>query len=279
MAVCTWRDSRVQWIMNATGAGRRIGFYMTRDNMLGNHLAWRRRQAGLGRVLDFAGTAMFFRRPLTDGLHRKCVHEHVLDTWETIASRLGFSLQLQVPWFSLPGGTLPADFDRFIEGAAGHVWIVHPGARNACRRWMPERFANMAVRMLNEHQEQRMILVEPPDSPPVSVEHPRALHAAPASIMELIQLVSRVDAVLCNDTAVAHIAAALGKKVVTVFGPMDPRIFMPWRNEAYAVSVDVCNYRPCLDHCQLSAPVCIQQVEENAVYTAMKKAAQDMEPI
>jgi heptosyltransferase-2 len=55
-------------------------------------------------------------------------------------------------------------------------------------------------------------------------------------------------ALVCGDTGVAHLAAALGTPVVTLFGPTDPALSAPLGRVAivrHAVPCAPCFYRAC----------------------------------
>ena len=48
------------------------------------------------------------------------------------------------------------------------------------------------------------------------------------SLVSLPALIKRADWVISNDSGPMHLAAALGVKVVGIFGPTDPRLFGPY---------------------------------------------------
>jgi len=47
-------------------------------------------------------------------------------------------------------------------------------------------------------------------------------------LMELIAALSLTDIVVCCDGGAMHIAAALGKPIVTIWGSTNPAIWRPW---------------------------------------------------
>jgi heptosyltransferase-2 len=64
----------------------------------------------------------------------------------------------------------------------------------------------------------------------------------------LTAVLREIDALVSGDTGVAHLAAALGTPVVTLFGPTDPALSAP-RGPAvvvrHAVPCSPCFYREC----------------------------------
>ena len=80
-------------------------------------------------------------------------------------------------------------------------------------------------------------------------------------------LLSELDVVVSGDTGVAHLAAALGVRVVSLFGPTDPRLSAP-RGRTTVVTHRVpcapCFYRSCpIEH------PCLDGIAPERVYTAL----------
>jgi len=83
--------------------------------------------------------------------------------------------------------------------------------------------------------------------------------------------VNAADFLICNDTGVSHIGAALGKPVISIFGASLPQWFGPYDNSAFAVQHDVCPHRPCLDRCVMPSYVCIEAVTVEMVRQQAEK--------
>ena len=52
--------------------------------------------------------------------------------------------------------------------------------------------------------------------------------AGKTNIKQLAALLKRCDLFIGNDSGVMHVAAAVGTKVVAVFGPSNDRAWAPW---------------------------------------------------
>ena len=89
---------------------------------------------------------------------------------------------------------------------------------------------------------------------------PGVLIYRPGSLAEFFSIVDAVDYVVCNDTGVSHVAAALGKRVVCIFGANLPQWFAPYHNLDLVVQNNVCPHRPCLDQCVMPSYICIESV-------------------
>ncbi len=135
---------------------------------------------------------------------------------------------------------IPADVqDRMGRLAAeiasrqeGPLAVIHPGARGILRRWPPERFAEIACRLRIAYQASIIILGGPREAPLVAeVEERTGFKAAFTSIaltlLEMAALLSHCRLLVANDSAPAHIAAAVDCPSVTLFGPTFPRLWRP----------------------------------------------------
>ena len=154
--------------------------------------------------------------------------------------------------FEAPAARLLADPVRSAEirGRLPQEWNQNKGpvialqlsARKPSQRWPAERFSALA-RRLHEQLDAKFILLWSPgaaDNPghPGDDEKARAVldatlglpvHPVPTQRLEdLIAALSICDSMICSDGGAMHLAAALGKPMVCLFGDSDPPHWGPW---------------------------------------------------
>jgi ADP-heptose:LPS heptosyltransferase len=261
VAASVWPDPRVHALFRAGGAKERIGLSPTDINFYGAHLPWRRKTLEKGASLS----AWINRTPagplLTTSLERSATRAHHLDGWQKIADASGTELDLTFPWLAAEDVRLDQRVAKFLEYhrlARRPVWLMHPGARTAVRRW--SGFQELLDRVFGEDAGVAALAVRPPGEPGLTVSGPNQIEVAPRSLEELIAFTAAVEGVICNDSLQSHLGAALGKKVAAVFGPMTPDWFAPYDNRAGVIEAPVCPHRPCLDRCVMPSPICIESV-------------------
>ncbi|MDZ7337136.1 MAG: lipopolysaccharide heptosyltransferase II [candidate division KSB1 bacterium] len=127
---------------------------------------------------------------------------------------------------------------------------IVPGAGFCTKRWLPERFAEVADSLAERHQSGALILGDAGDRAIAQevASHMQTPHlnlAGALSLMESAAALDCCDLVLCNDTGLMHIAAALGKCVVAIFGPTTEELgFFPFGGLTRVVQKDL-PCRPC----------------------------------
>lgn len=182
-----------------------------------------RRTAGF--VADGDKSPLDLRMPYAQDRHE--VHRY-LDLVEALTGVRG-DPRLEFP--VLPGDRRELARSGFEPGS-GRYLVVHPGARAASRRWMPERFAEAADRLAERHRLDVVVSGGPGDEAVVD-EVSRRLRRRPfpvltdISIGALAALLEGAVIVISNDTGAAHLANAVGARTVVVFGSADPGLWRP----------------------------------------------------
>lgn len=134
-----------------------------------------------------------------------------------------------------------------------------PGSTNSrAKRWPAERFAALADRFISEAA-MDVVLVGAPDELEVSMEVQAAMRRQPimltgqTDLAQAVAVLSVADALVTNDTGPAHIAAALDRPTLVIFGPTDPRTTRPFSKAAEIIrqppECAPCMLRECpIDH-------------------------------
>lgn len=107
--------------------------------------------------------------------------------------------------------------------------VFAPGAEyGPAKRWPTARFAELAAMIQRAYPSVTILLLGSPKDKEVGDE---IVAAAPAvrnlagttTLNDAIALIARAQAVVSNDSGLMHIAAALERPLVAVYGPTDPR--------------------------------------------------------
>lgn len=273
VAVSVWADTRVHVLMALSGAKERIGFPMSARNVYASQLPWRRRQIRFGRILNSGASFCLGRALLTRKLSRIDYFQHHVEGWRQLAEALDLRWNAEFPWLDVPPGRLPEGVSARLQNAraAGQkIWLLHPGARTPNRRWPLERFRSL-VEQVFPRDRGSVIAIDPVESPLPGDWLAGVFTFRPSTLAEFFRILSAADYVLCNDTGVSHAAAALGKRVVSIFSANLPQWFGPYQNLDLAAHADVCSHRPCLDRCVKPSFICIEAVTVEMVQEAVTK--------
>jgi ADP-heptose:LPS heptosyltransferase len=117
---------------------------------------------------------------------------------------------------------------------AGHYVVVHPGASVSARAWAPEKSAELVDALVERGR--RVVVTGGPSEADLT-----AFVAGPARVgvrdlggrtdfAALTEVIARADAIVVGNTGPAHVAAAVGTPVVSLFAPTVPAVrWRPWR--------------------------------------------------
>ncbi|MEW6664360.1 MAG: glycosyltransferase family 9 protein [Thermodesulfobacteriota bacterium] len=133
--------------------------------------------------------------------------------------------------------------------------VIHPGARGRLRQWPVERYAEIARRLHQRYAASILLLGGPGEGDLVdSLERfmgfRPAFRSSDLTILEMAALLSRCRLFIGNDSAPAHIAAAVGCAGLTLFGPTYPHLWRPLNRIGEVAFKDVpccgCRQETCL---------------------------------
>ena len=281
---------RSGWLARATGAPVRIGFENARE-----------------------GAPWFY----THAVPVPSLDVHAVDRYLSVAAALiqggSNGAAATTPSPALPrstgrGGTsgpLPRDFGRHALGCepgpaefsfphadedrryidalippGERYAVLMPGANWETKRWPVENFAAL-VEPLKERFGLRSVLSGGADVVELAQRVPQALNlAGKTNLRQLVALLEQADLVVANDSGPMHIAAALGRPLVTVFGPTNPVRTGPYGRMECVVRIEIecspCYSRKCSHSSHMA---CLRKVDLEAILAcAQRQLAWDAAP-
>ncbi len=202
------------------------------------------------------GSGLFLTHPLT----RTRPKQHKVEDWRDLGRALGLpGMDDAGPALDHPRYRQPS-IDALLAGLTGKPLLcLHPGARIAVRRW-PESFFAQLLEKFRAHYDFHLVLIPDPDGYGQALRPLADAVLRPLSVTELVDVLGRVDLLLCNDSGPGHLAAACGRPVIPIFGPTDPDWFRPWGDHHHLVLRDICPWRPCFDYCKFSEHYCMTKL-------------------
>lgn len=145
-----------------------------------------------------------------------------------------------------------AEADRLLAGwdaNGARAVIVHPGAQLPSRRWPAARFAAVADALAGSGA--YVLLTGSPAEVPLVQEvasrmtRPASNLAGRTTLGGLAALVERVSLVVCNDTGLSHVAAAMRTPSVVIASGSDTRRWAPANRSLHRVIARYPDCRPC----------------------------------
>lgn len=236
---------------------------------------------------------------LTEKLYPEKLHNgkfkplSMVDYYLEIASRLGArtsnkSLGLSIDTSAIE--TLRAKLPELFHTDGPIVIFVPGGAFGPSKCWPGDRFAQTADRLITDYNVTVVISVASnPAEQKIAKEicrsskyssqskrndtksHLISLAEKPVGLGELKALISMADLVITNDTGPRHIAVALGRRIVSLFGPNNPVwTDTHYENETQLIGNVYC--APCHNpKCKKNKHLCMESIPVETVYNAAKQ--------
>ena len=144
------------------------------------------------------------------------------------------------------------------------IVVIHPGAKWSGRHWVPERYGQIADRLIKEY-EAKVILAGGPTDFGITKQildsmTQRPIMAGKSSIRQFCALLERSDLFIGVDSGPMHMATAMGTRVIALFGPARPEAVGPY-GDGHIVVTKQDNY---------SCSPCSQTVCKSPQYNCMK---------
>ena len=202
---------------------------------------------------------------------------HAVDRYLSVGPILGLDRDPADFSFPIPQSALSRADALLAEHGAEHadIAIMAPGTIWETKRWGSDKFAEVAGHFLSKDlavvligsQRERAVCEEVAALAPGVIDL-----AGMTALSELAALIRRSTISITNDSGPMHLAVALDRPVVSIFGPTDPVWIGPYRRADAVLHADL-ECSPCylrkIKHCHhghacmrsVSAPAVIERAE------------------
>lgn len=166
-------------------------------------------------------------------VRRASYHTHAVDWYLAVLPQLGVPVDWNFVW--LPERREAAAAVRQKWQPTGARWIaLQPGARWLNKHWPAGHFAELARLVAGEFADVHFVVLGSRGDRELGEVIAQAVPkrclnlGGETSLPEMIEWLRICRLMVTNDTGPAHVAAALGKPVVSMFGPTEPRRTGPY---------------------------------------------------
>jgi heptosyltransferase-2 len=156
--------------------------------------------------------------------------------------------------------------------------VFAPGAEfGGAKRWPPAHFGQLARHILQRDLQAQVALLGSPKDADTCNE---VLAAAPlpglvslagkTSLSDAVALIARAAAVVSNDSGLLHVASALNRPVIAIYGPTDPDHAPPFSDLAASISLRL-ECSPCRQReCPLGHQNCMHGINAGQVWQTLE---------
>ena len=169
-----------------------------------------------------------------------------------------------------------------LEASGLYPWhkllIINPGAAYGEAKCWPRDFFQEILKELKTNQNLYIILVGTQSVAPLAEELSSLMpekiisYAGKTSLRELMALISLADCLLTNDSGPMHIAAALKKPLIALFGSTNPLRTGPWHWGSVLYEKADCS--PCYLRTCPSDFRCMKKISPKKVLSALHHTLQ-----
>ncbi len=202
------------------------------------------------RKIGFAGgKEPLSRLPLSEPLPPYDIERHALDRYLDLLAPLGLARPQKVEYGLAPKPELVTSWAEKLKGQ-GPLVLLHPVAKWDTKLWPEEHWAKLIDGLTA--QGVRVVLSGAPEDKAVNQRIIAMLLtqtnvydlSGQTSLQELMAVLTLAGAVVSTDTGVMHLAAALNRPLVALFGPTAANRTGPYGAGHVVLSAPL-NCRPC----------------------------------
>ena len=210
-------------------------------------------------------------------VRRPSYHTHAIDWYLGVLPVLGVPVSWAFDWLPIRSDAAETVRQR-AASANGRWFIIQPGARWANKCWPTEHFAELVRRLATTYPDLRFAILGGEQDVPrgeaiARVAPQRCLDlTGRTSLAEMVEWIRLSQLMVTNDTGPMHVAAALGKPVIAVFGPTEPRRTGPYGQLEHTLQLTL-PCVPCMkSYCTYFKPFeCLRGLAPVTVFDAVQR--------
>lgn len=204
-------------------------------------------------------------------VRRASYHTHAVDWYLETLRALDVPIHWNFEWLP-PRPAAAAELKHKWPLESGRWVAIQPGARWLNKRWPVEHYAELVRQLARANPEVRFALLggdadREMGTAIAKAEPQRCLDlTGKISLPQMIECLRLTEMMITNDTGPMHVAAALKKPVVGIFGPTEPRRTGPYGQFGNVLQGNV-PCAPCMKPvCTYSKPIeCLRMISPMAV--------------
>jgi heptosyltransferase II len=226
-----------------------------------------RARLGAGRVVVLRKRTVAQSIASLVGLERPQRGPHAVDACLSVVERLGVAAVDRQPRIHLSDAGRAEVAGLLARRRSKILWGLAPATRWATKRWPPARFSELAASAAAAGAD--ILLLGGPADRAALDEVGRTLGPAligdtvGCSVAGLAAAIAACNLVVSNDSGPAHLAAALGRPLVVLFGPTSPTRWAP-TGAAVRVLYENLSCSPCSNHgsdrCPIGTHACLEAI-------------------
>jgi lipopolysaccharide heptosyltransferase I len=204
---------------------------------------------------------------------------HAVDRYLAVLPLLGVPVHWDFQWLPPRPQAARRVRDTWSPEDGRTKWVsLLPGGRWNNKRWPVQNFIELAGR-LDAIPDIKLVVLGSADERPLgeviaAAARGRCLNLAGAtSLDEMIEWIRLSRLVITNDTGPMHVAAALGRPVIALFGPTNPWNTGPYRQLDNVLQTTSLGCVPCLKGtCSYREPLaCLHAIQPAAVFEKARR--------
>jgi heptosyltransferase-2 len=217
--------------------------------------------------------------------------QHIVQYYADLLKRLDMDVSCRSTELYLKKQDIAWTEEVLAKENIGHsgvlIGIVPGGGRSwgrdaGLKHWAAENFAQLADEIIANHKAEIIIMGDlserqVAEKVTMNMRHKAIDFCGKTTLGQLAALLGKTELVITNDGGPLHMAVALGKKTISFFGPVEPRVYGPYplEDKRHIVLRETLECSPCYRNFRLDACMrnreCLRLISVEEAFGAAEK--------